>query len=418
MNRVIVFLLAAFDALVTVAAGLVVVLAPATLLWVVEFGGLAPWSALWPTAASVWQLGHVVPLEITLPADYRATAGIDPDAASFVLSLAPLAFAGFTAISAARSGRRASRSGAAFIGALAGTAVFAAAAAGITLTAGNAVAHASLTEAILFPALVFGIPALLGALVGEWQDADRGVIAGLRERVEDLPEDWALVPTVIARAGSIAAVGLVGVAALTTAVAIFARGSEIVGLYEAANVDVLGAVVLTLGQLLYLPTLIAWALAFVAGPGVSLGVGSTVAASGTTTGVLPGLPLMGALPESTSPWLLLLALLPVGVGSFAGWVARSFFAADAERVSARIVTALGVAVAAAGSAALLAVLASGSLGPGALAQLGPEPGPVALAIGIEVGVGAGILLLSPRRRARDDGATEAVPTALLEPSVD
>lgn len=418
MNRVIVFLLAAFDALVTVAAGLVVVLAPATLLWVVEFGGLAPWSALWPTAASVWQLGHVVPLEITLPADYLATAGIDPDAASFVLSLAPLAFAGFTAISAARSGRRASRSGAAFTGALAGTAVFAAAAAGITLTAGNAVAHASLTEAILFPALVFGIPALLGALVGEWQDADRGVIAGLRERVEDLPEDWALVPTVIARAGSIAAVGLVGVAALTTAVAIFARGSEIVGLYEAANVDVLGAVVLTLGQLLYLPTLIAWALAFVAGPGVSLGVGSTVAASGTTTGVLPGLPLMGALPESTSPWLLLLALLPVGVGSFAGWVARSFFAADAERVSARIVTALGVAVAAAGSAALLAVLASGSLGPEALAQLGPEPGPVALAIGIEVGVGAGILLLSPRRRARDDGATEAVPTALLEPSVD
>ena len=145
MNRVIVFLLAAFDALVTVAAGLVVVLAPATLLWVVEFGGLAPWSALWPTAASVWQLGHVVPLEITLPADYRATAGIDPDAASFVLSLAPLAFAGFTAISAARSGRRASRSGAAFTGALAGTAVFAAAAAGIALTAGNAVAHASLT---------------------------------------------------------------------------------------------------------------------------------------------------------------------------------------------------------------------------------------------------------------------------------
>ena len=69
----------------------------------------------------------------------------------------------------------------------------------------------------------------------------RGVIAGLRERVEDLPEDWALVPTVIARAGSIAAVGLVGVAALTTAVAIFARGSEIVGLYEAANVDVLDA---------------------------------------------------------------------------------------------------------------------------------------------------------------------------------
>lgn len=418
MNRVIVFLLAAFDALVTVAAGLVVVLAPATLLWVVEFGGLAPWDALWPTAASVWQLGHIVPLEITLPADYLATAGIDPGAASFVLSLAPLGFAGFTAISAARSGRRASRSGAAFTGALAGTAVFAAAAAGVALTAGNPVANTSLTGAILFPALIFGIPAMLGALVGEWQDADRGVIAALRERTEDLPEDWALTPTVIARAGAIAVVGLVGVAALVTAAAIFARGSQIVGLYEASHVDVLGAVLLTLGQLLYLPTLVVWALAFVAGPGVSLGAGSTVAASGTTTGVLPGLPLMGVLPESTSPWLLLLALLPVAVGAFAGWVARSFFTADAERIPARIVVTLGIAVVAAGSAALLAALASGSLGPGTLAQLGPEPGPVALAIGIEVGVGAGILLLSPRRRAREDGAIEAVPTALLEPSVD
>ena len=404
MNRVIVFLLAAFDALVTVAAGLVVVLAPATLLWVVEFGGLAPWDALWPTAASVWQLGHVVPLEITLPADYVATAGIDPGAASFVLSLAPLAFVGFTAISATRSGRRASRSGAA--------------AAGSALTAGNPIAHTSLTEAILFPALIFGIPALLGALVGEWQDADSGVIAALREWTEDLPEDWALTPTVIARAGALAAVGLLGVAALVTAVAIFARGSQIVGLYEASHVDVLGAVLLTLGQLLYLPTLVVWALAFVAGPGVSLGAGATVAASGTTTGVLPGLPLLGVLPESTSPWLLLLALLPVAVGAFAGWVARSFFAADAERVAARIVVTLGIAVVSAGSAALLAALASGSLGPGVLAQLGPEPGPVALAIGIEVGVGAGILLLSPRRRARDDDATEAVPTALLEPSVD
>ena len=169
MNRVIVFLLAAFDALVTVAAGLVVVLAPATLLWVVEFGGLAPWDALWPTAATIWQLGHVVPQEITLPADYVATAGIDPAAAPFMLSLAPLAFAGFTAISAARSGRRASRSGAAFTGAIAGTVVFAAAAAGIALTGANAVANSNLTEAILFPALIFGIPAILGALVGEWQ---------------------------------------------------------------------------------------------------------------------------------------------------------------------------------------------------------------------------------------------------------
>lgn len=418
MNRVIVFLLAAFDALVTVAAGVAVVLAPATLVWVVGFGGAAPWDALWPTAATVWQLGHVVPLEITLPADYVGAVGIDPDAATFTLSLAPLAFAAFAAVSAARSGRRASRSGAAFTGAAGGALAYAAAAAGIALTAGNQVAATSLTEAILFPALVFAVPALLGAIVTEWQDADRGLIAAVRERVEDLPEDWSRTPTIIVRTGAIATVGIVGVAALATAVAIFARGSQIVGLYEASHVDVLGAVVLTLGQLLYLPTLIVWALAFVAGPGVSLGVGSTVAPSGTTTGVLPGVPLIGALPESTSPWLLLLVLLPLGIGAFAGWVARSLYSADAERLPVRIVATLGIAVVAAASAAVLAGLASGSLGPGTLARVGPEPGPVALAIGLEIGVGAAILLLSPRRRVREDTVAPDLAATVQGPSVD
>jgi hypothetical protein len=48
--------------------------------------------------------------------------------------------------------------------------------------------------------------------------------------------------------------------------------------------------------------------------------------------------------------------------------------------------------------ALAAVLASGSIGPGRLAEVGPAVGPFALAIGIEVLVGAGILLLAPRHR--------------------
>lgn len=407
MNRVIVSLLAAFDALVTAAVGLAVVLAPATLLWVLAFSGQAPWSALWPTTATVWQLGHLVPLSITLPLEYLTAAGIAPDAAAFTLSLAPLAFAAFTAISAARSGRRASRSGAAVTGTIAGALVYAALAAAIALTSSNAIAAVSLTEAILFPALLFGIPALLGALVGEWRDADRGGVAAVRELTETWPEDWSRVPVVTVRSGAVAVVGLVGIAALVTAAAIVLRGSQIVGLYEAAHVDALGAVALTIAHLLYLPTLIVWALAFTAGPGVSLGAGASVAASGTQTGVLPGLPLLGALPESTTPWLLLLALLPVAVGALAGWVARSSFDADAERVGPRLTAVVGIAVIAAAGSAMLAVAASGSLGPGSLAAVGPEPGPVALAVGLEVGLGAGILLLSPRRRDRGGDAPRA-----------
>jgi hypothetical protein len=56
----------------------------------------------------------------------------------------------------------------------------------------------------------------------------------------------------------------------------------------------------------------------------------------------------------------------------------------------------GIAVVAGLGAALLAAVASGSLGPGPLAEFGPQPGPVGLAVGLEVLVGAAILLLSPR----------------------
>ena len=89
-------------------------------------GGTADWGALWPASAAVWQFGNLVPLQVTLPGDYLAVAGIDPGAASFVLSLAPLAFATFTAIFAARSGVRASQADAWLTGVVTGSVVFAA----------------------------------------------------------------------------------------------------------------------------------------------------------------------------------------------------------------------------------------------------------------------------------------------------
>ena len=118
MHRLIVALLAAVDAALAAAVGLAATLAPLTLLWIFAFGGEADWGVLWPAAVSVWQLGNLVPLHITLPPGYLAATGIDSAAASFVLSLAPLAFAAFTAIFAARSGARASHADAWLTGVL------------------------------------------------------------------------------------------------------------------------------------------------------------------------------------------------------------------------------------------------------------------------------------------------------------
>ena len=462
MHRLIVVILSAVDAAIAAAVGIAATLAPLTLLWVLGMGGTADWGLLWPTSATVWQFGNLVPLQVTLPGDYLAVAGIDPGAASFVLSLAPLAFASFTAIFAARSGVRASQADAWVTGVITGSLGFAALTAVIALSSGNDLAAVERWQAILFPSLVFAIPLLVGAVVTEWREAGSGFIARARDRIEAAPHEWGEVPGLIVRGGAVALAGLIGLGALAFAVSLVLRGGEVIALYEAAHVDALGATVITLAQLAYLPTLAIWGMAFVAGPGFAVGTGTAVSPAGTQLGPVPGIPALGALPESTTPWLLLLALLPVALGGLAGWIARSRLVAppavadaappalpidedaardparssalaallagvetsrppgaaeqapigaddappgaepdaQSDRIGARTVIALGIAVLAAAGAALMSALASGSIGPGRLAEVGPQPGAVALAVGLEVLLGAAILLLSPRRRPK------------------
>ncbi|KQZ86141.1 hypothetical protein ASD56_07745 [Microbacterium sp. Root166] len=448
MHRLIVAVLAAVDAAIAAAVGVAAILAPFTLLWVFGLGAAADWATLWPSAVTVWQFGHLVPVAVTLPAEYIVAAGIDPAAASFVLSLAPLAFAAFTGIFAARSGVRASQADAWLTGVLTGTIVFGGLTALAALTAQNLIADTELWQAMLLPTLIFALPALGGAVVTEWREAGAGLIARLRERVEAARHGWSDVPALIARGTAVVVVGLVGLGAVLTAVALLLQAGEVVSLYQAGNVDALGATLLTLAQAAYLPVLLVWGIAFAAGPGFAVGTDSAVSPAGTQAGVVPGVPILGILPESTTPWLLLLALIPVALGAFAGWIARSrfvhagapaavatapespvvvddartaavlgllsppvapeadvhdsaddFLHDDHEPIAARLVVVAGITVLSAAAAALLSAAASGSLGPGRLAEFGPQPGAVALGIGLEVLVGAAILLLAPLRRA-------------------
>ncbi|WP_019180064.1 DUF6350 family protein [Microbacterium yannicii] len=334
MNRLIVALLAAVDAILAVAVGLAATLAPLTLLWVFGFGGAADWGAIWPAGVALWQLGNLVPLTVALPPEYLAATGIDGTAASFVLSLAPLAFAAFTVIFAARSGVRASRAEAWVTGVSSAALVFAALTAGAALTAQNSVARAETWQAILIPVLLFTVPAALAAVVTEWSEAGAGAVARLRDRIEAAPHGWGDVPAVVARGTAVVVTGLVALGAAVVAVAVFVRAGHVVALFQAGNVDAIGATVLTLAQLAYLPTLVVWGLSFAAGPGFAVGAGTSVSPAATQVGVVPGLPILGAVPESTTPWLLLLALLPVALGAFAGWIARSRLLGHASRFDA------------------------------------------------------------------------------------
>lgn len=400
MQRLVVVLLAALDAAIAAAVGLAVVLAPLTVLWVLAFGVSADWGALWPASGTLWQFGHGVPLQVVLPDELLANLGIAKEAATFAVSVPPLALLLFTLLFAVRSGRRAAVAGAWITGVASGAVAFAGISALVGLTAQSDVLRVPVAAAIALPASVYLVGLLAGAVKHAWSDGDDN---GPIDRLHDVIDgwgDWAPVTAESLRGAAVAVVALFGTAAVGLAAMTFLRGGEVIALFEAARVDGLGATMLTLAHLLYLPTLLIWTASWIAGPGFALGAGTAVSPAGTELGVVPGIPVLGLVPENASMWVLVCVLVPIGCGALAGWMVRSrlVWEGTGERIAVRAVIAGGIAALSAGVAALAAVLASGSIGPGRLAETGPDAGQLALAVGIEVLIGCGILLLAPRHR--------------------
>ncbi|MFS0893008.1 DUF6350 family protein [Microbacterium sp. 179-I 3D3 NHS] len=416
MQRLLVALLAAFDAAIAAAVGLAVLLAPLTLLWTLAFGVTADWGALWPLTGTLWQFGHGVPIEVTLPDTLLVALAIPADAAGFVVSITPLAFLLFTLLFAARSGGRAARADAWLTGALSGTAVFALISVGVAFSTRLTAAETPLLPALILPPAVYLVGAVCGSVRAAWDEGDGGIVDRLHDLL-DAHEGWTPVPAAIARGAALALVAVTGVAALALALMVAVRGGEVVALFQAARVDALGSTVLTLGQLAYLPTLVVWTASWLAGPGFAVGTGTAVSPAGTQLGVVPGIPVFGLLPENSSIWMLIVVLLPIAAGAFAGWAVRSRLVWEGTPLGfvPRTVIALGMGAVTAGVAALAGILASGSMGPGRLADVGPAPLPFALALGGEVLLGAAILLLSPRNR--DELAEERTDRWVAEMAV-
>lgn len=406
MNRALVALLSAFDSVIQAAVGIAVIGATLTLMWV--FTPDAAWGALWPTTTVIWQLSAFVPVEIVLPESLSVVLGM-VDAPSFTVSLAPLALTAFTVIFGIRSGSRAARSGAWITGVIVGALTATALSALIAVSSRNDIAVTDLPLAIALPALVYGASVLVGAVVTAWREDD-ALLGGLRDRMDAWNPSIEPVAIAAIHGAVFAGLALVGVAALTMALAVFLGGGEIVALFQAGNADLVGTIVLMLGQLAYLPTFLAWALAWVAGPGFAVGTGTSVSPISTDIGVVPALPVLGALPEVQGSFLLIVVLLPVAAGALGGAAARAYLLRElpatvaADRFVPRLVTALLLALLSAGAAAGVAAAASGSIGPGSLATAGPHPGWMALVVGAEVLIGAAILLLLPLSTSGEVGS--------------
>jgi hypothetical protein len=173
--------------------------------------------------------------------------------------------------------------------------------------------------------------------------------------------------------------------------------------------------VLAIAQVALLGNAATWALSFVAGPGFQVAVGSMISPAAAHPGLLPLIPVFGALPESDAypSMMYAVALAPVAVGAYLGRrvdAELEFFGNVRARVSATAVAAaLAVAVVMA-----LTALGNGAIGTDRLSDIGPPLLPFAGALALEVVGGAllwlaGLLLadLARSRRRRSAGTPAA-----------
>jgi hypothetical protein len=245
------------------------------------------------------------------------------------------------------------------------------------------------------------------------------------------PEHWAAVIAVLAGASAVGSSRALGGsltdgwprwfralprAVVSAQLVLFVAGAAVLATGLIAHLDrvsdlharldpgIGGGIALLLAQLAVTPNAIVWAAAYALGAGFVLGSGSVVTPAATELGILPGVPLLGALPSVGPGSTAELGWLGAGVlaGAVAAWVAvRSRPAARVDSTS----LVGGLAGVLSGLVFVgLAWTVGGDLGTVRLAGLGPRLLPLLVMAGTTLGL-AGMITglvagLVPRRTGR------------------
>jgi hypothetical protein len=153
---------------------------------------------------------------------------------------------------------------------------------------------------------------IIGAAIIAAVGAFRGSLRGAGFRISDFLPTWAQ-PVPVAVAGAIAVLLIAGVAVLTTGILL--HTDRIVALAAGLGAGTLGGIALWAGQAAFLPNIVVWCTSYGLGAGFTVGQGSVVAPSEVSLGLLPAIPVLGALPGSGPGPQLALAWLASGVAA-------------------------------------------------------------------------------------------------------
>lgn len=377
------------------------VAAPILAVWATAgFLNGAP-DALARLAGQAWLLIHGVPLLL----DIAAVGSAAPHPQSGILSLTPLGLTLIPFLLAWRAGRRLARASytdqlwQALLGSLLMYAAFGLTTGFICRTNDVGI---GLWSAAFIPLMPVGLGMAIGARreAGSWRRLiGVDAVAWLSRTSQHSRWAGSYLGSAI-KAGYVALIASLAMSCVLLAATFFTHWNLVIAVYEALDAGAVGGAVLTIVQLGFLPNLAVFALAWISGSGVALGVGSQAGALATAVGPLPSIPVFAAVPAGSLDFAVAALVVPVLAGILAGW----WFLREGEnhfdewlsiKIRARWFTAtvstlaLGVIVGSVAGllAASVAWLASGSAGIGRLTEIGPDPLRTALFVAAEVGIG-------------------------------
>ena len=252
------------------------------------------------------------------------------------------------------------------------------------------------------------------AAIGSFWGATRG--AGIR--VSDHWPQWCR-PLPAAVTGGVAVLLVSGAAVLATGIVLHAHRISV--LADGLGAGTVGGIALWAAQAAFAPNVVVWAASYALGAGFTIGQGSVVAPSDTSLGLLPSIPILGALPGAGPGTAVSLSWLASGVA--AGAVA-AFFVVRRRRDARPDETSL-----VGGLAGLLAALAftglaaatGGDLGDGRLAGAGPRMLPLLVMSCTLLGLSGMICglvfgLVATLRRVRNNRTQAAARAVRPEPT--
>jgi hypothetical protein len=279
----------------------------------------------------------------------------------------------------------------------------------LALASGSSMAKPALSQAVACPFLLALTAGGLGGAraLTPWPR----LVALLPDRLRSLT---------VGTAGALAV--LVAVGALLAGASLALHLKEFRAVEGTLDPGAVGAVLLLLAQLAYVPNAIVWAISFTLGPGFAFGTGTVIAPTGSALGQLPAFPMLAALPSgehSAVPAVLSVAVLfvPYLAGAFGGLLMTR--AAPALALETAPLWGFACGAAAGCVLGVLAAVAGGPLGDGRLAAVGPSGWQVGVVSALEVGVAAAVTAgIANWRRLRAAGspgrARRAAPAPLAD----